>query len=103
MSGHVIGVLADIPIGEGRAFVVDGRQIAVYRMRDNSLRALDAACPHRGGPLADGLLDAGIVVCPLHGRGYDLGTGAESDGGPPACPHTATADADGTVRVVLGP
>ncbi|MQY26777.1 Rieske (2Fe-2S) protein [Nocardia aurantia] len=101
MSEHIIGVLDDIPPGEGRAFVLDDRQIAVYRLRDGGLRALDAACPHHGGPLADGLVDAGVVVCPLHGRAYDLATGAEAGGGPPACAHTVVLDPDGTMRVTL--
>ncbi|MGV9673960.1 Rieske (2Fe-2S) protein [Nocardia sp. NPDC003482] len=102
MTGHIIGTLADIPLGEGRTFVVDNRQIAVYHLRDGTLRALDAVCPHRGGPLADGLIDSATVVCPLHGRTYDLATGAESTGGAPVRSHTATVDSDGAVRVVLG-
>ncbi|MCX4094665.1 Rieske (2Fe-2S) protein [Nocardia sp. alder85J] len=102
MTKHIIGSHDDIPPGEGRAYVVEGRQIAVFRLRDGGLRALDAACPHRGGPLADGLLDAGVVVCPLHGHSFDLGTGADTTGGPPACSHRATREPDGTIAVVLG-
>jgi nitrite reductase (NADH) small subunit len=101
MSAHIIGDAADIPFGQGRAYVVDGRQIAVFRLRDGQVRALDATCPHQGGPLADGLIDDTIVVCPLHGRSYDLASGHESGDGPPACSHAATIDDDGTVRVIL--
>lgn len=75
-----IGSLDEIPVGEGRTFAVDGHQVAVFRLRDGSLRALDAVCPHRGGPLADGLIDDCVVVCPLHGYAYDLTTGAEASG-----------------------
>jgi nitrite reductase (NADH) small subunit len=103
MTEHIIGILDEIPVGEGRAYLVEGRQIAVYHLRDGTLRALDAACPHRGGPLADGLVDAGIVVCPLHGRSYDLATGAELGGDLPASSYTATSDADGAIRVILDP
>lgn len=50
---HVLGPVDQIPLGEGRAFAVDGEQVAVFRLRDGSLRALGAVCPHRGGPIAD--------------------------------------------------
>ena len=36
------------------------------------MRALDAVCPHRGGPLADGHADASVVVCPLHTYAFRL-------------------------------
>ncbi|WP_306205732.1 Rieske (2Fe-2S) protein [Actinoplanes sp. RD1] len=79
-----LGPLADIPLGEGRAFVLDGEAIAVFRLRDGSLRAVSAVCPHRGGPLADGQIDARIVVCPLHLNAFDLATGcALGDSGLP--------------------
>ena len=94
-----VGHVTDIPVGEGRAYAIDGEQIAVYRMRDGSLRAIDATCPHRGGPLADGLTDDEVVVCPMHGLSYDLTTGAEATGGPGVCAHTATVAPDGSIRV----
>ena len=89
-----------IPLGEGRAYAVEGRQVAVFRLRDGSLRALDAVCPHRGGPLANGLADSRVVVCPLHNFTYDLETGSEvANGGAPAAAYPVHADEDGTVRV----
>ena len=77
MSDISLGPVDEIPVGEGRAFVVDGRQIAVFRLRDGSVRAVDAVCPHRGGPLSDGIADGRVVICPLHNYTYDLATGAE--------------------------
>ena len=77
MSDISLGPVDEIPVGEGRAFVVDGRQIAVFRLRDGSVRAVDAVCPHRGGPLSDGIADGRVVICPLHNYTYDLVTGAE--------------------------
>jgi nitrite reductase (NADH) small subunit len=100
MSRHVVGSLDEIPQGEGRSFGVNGCQIAVFRLRDDSLRALDAVCPHRGGPLADALIDDGVVVCPLHGYTYDLGTGAElSSGGEPVSTYLVRADDAGRISV----
>lgn len=99
-GGVKIARMEDIPVGEGRAYNVDGEQVAVFRLRDGSLRALQATCPHRGGPLADGLTDGTVVVCPLHGFTYDLVTGAErAHGGEPVGAYAATVDPDGAVHV----
>ena len=52
------------------------------------------------GPLADGLLDDRVVVCPLHGFTYDLTSGEEvSNGGAPACAYDVSLDSNGNVRV----
>lgn len=72
-----------IPVGEGRAYVVDGRTIAVFRQRDGRLFATDNACPHRGGPLADGIVGAGKVICPLHSWAFDLESGRCASGEAP--------------------
>ena len=64
-----------IPVGEGRAFAVGDEQVAVFRPRGGGLHALPAVCPHRGGPLADGLIDAAQVVCPLHNHAFRLSDG----------------------------
>ncbi|AZZ83174.1 2Fe-2S ferredoxin [Gordonia alkanivorans] len=74
--GVVIGAVADLALGESRAYAVDGRQIAVFRMTDGTLRATGAVCPHRGGPLADGQFDASKIVCPLHQNAFDFADGA---------------------------
>ncbi len=78
-----LGPASQVPLGEGRTFAVADSQIAVFRLRDGSLRALDAVCPHKGGPLADGLADDEVVVCPLHGATFDMRTGTELGGGVP--------------------
>jgi nitrite reductase (NADH) small subunit len=72
---HDLGPLLRIPPGEGLRYRVGGDEIAVFRTRRNELYAVQAACPHAGGPLADGLVGNGRVVCPLHGRTFDLATG----------------------------
>jgi nitrite reductase (NADH) small subunit len=99
MTIHSVGSIDEIPVGEGRAYVVDGTEVAVYRLRDGSLRALAAVCPHRGGPLADGLIDDRVVVCPLHGHTYDLCTGVEVAVGDSVRAYDASATADGTIQI----
>ena len=74
-----LGAVADLTPGEGRAYVIDGKQVAVFLLTDGTLRATDAVCPHRGGPLADGQIDGSVVVCPLHQYAFSLDTGTCAD------------------------
>ncbi|MBI3212397.1 MAG: Rieske 2Fe-2S domain-containing protein [Mycobacterium sp.] len=99
MSDIELGSLDEVPVGQGRAFAVEGNQIAVYRLRDGSLRALDAVCPHRGGPLADGLTDDAVVVCPLHNHTFDMCTGIEVSGNGMAVRSYPVQAVDGTIRI----
>jgi nitrite reductase (NADH) small subunit len=98
---HRLGPVAEIPVGEGRAYVVDGDQIAVFRLRDGRLRAVSAVCPHAGGPIADGQIDAWIVVCPLHQHTYELDTGRCVTGQPPLRSYPVHADEQGRIVVTL--
>ena len=76
---HLIGSAADVPMLEGRSVTIDGRRIAVFRTPDG-FHAVEGTCPHKGGPLADGLVTESCVTCPLHNWRFDLRTGAEADG-----------------------
>lgn len=74
-----LGRVDQIALGHGRCFVVGGEEIAVFRLRDGKLAAVENRCPHRQGPLSEGLLGNGKVVCPLHGHKFDLSTGEGSE------------------------
>jgi len=74
-----IGAADDVPMLEGRSVTVDGRRIAVFRTPEG-WRAVEGACPHRGGPLADGIVADRCVTCPLHGWRFDLDTGQAVNG-----------------------
>ena len=80
LTGQVVGRVEDVPLGEGRAFVAGGVQVAVFRLRDGSLHATQAACPHAGGPLADGQTDTDVLVCPLHLYAYRWSDGGSTAG-----------------------
>jgi nitrite reductase (NADH) small subunit len=76
-----VGHVTDLTPGEGRTYVVDGRQIAVFLLGDGTVRATAALCPHKGGPLADGQIDGRVVMCPLHQYQFSLTDGhCTSDG-----------------------
>ena len=70
----------ELPIqGALGEFGIEGRQLCVAN--DNGqLAAIDNVCPHRQGPLAEGTLENGKVLCPWHAWAFDLRTGeAEHD------------------------
>ncbi len=75
MAEISIGPVAQIPPGEGRNFLVAETMVAVFHTREGAVFATQANCPHRGGPLADGLVDATSVVCPLHDRVFAFASG----------------------------
>ncbi len=64
-----------IPLGEARVYSVNNENVAVFRTRAGDFYAVSAECPHRAGPLADGLVGGTTVICPLHGWKFDLKTG----------------------------
>ena len=70
-----IAYCKDIPLREGRAVRVNGREIAIFNLGDRFV-AMDNRCPHRGGPLADGIVSGTTVVCPLHAWKFSVETGA---------------------------
>ncbi|MFC3381971.1 Rieske (2Fe-2S) protein [Couchioplanes azureus] len=94
-----LGPAAEIPPGEGRTYTVDGVMVAVFRLRDGSLRATTAVCPHRGGPLADGQIDGTVVLCPLHLNAFDLSTGCSLSGLPNLTVYPVGVDDDGHIVI----
>ena len=64
----------NIPLREGRAVRIAGLDIAIFNLGDRFL-AVENKCPHRGGPLADGIISGRTVVCPLHAWKIDLESG----------------------------
>ncbi len=65
----------DCPIGSGTCVTVNGRAVALFNV-NGKIHAIDNACVHRGGPLAEGTLEGSDVTCPWHGWTYDVTTGA---------------------------
>ncbi len=95
-----LGRASRIPEGQGRCYVVGPYEIAVFRQRDGRLLASENRCPHKGGPLAEGVLGGGRIICPLHAHQFDLGTGAGSE--PTECLRVfAVKEIDGDVLVSL--
>ena len=70
-----LGLLERIPLGEGRTFRIEDTAVAIFRTRTNEVFATQATCPHKGGPLADGIIGNGKLICPLHAYKFQLVTG----------------------------
>jgi nitrite reductase (NADH) small subunit/3-phenylpropionate/trans-cinnamate dioxygenase ferredoxin subunit len=60
-----VAKVGDIPEGQGMAYPVNGRMVAVFNDQGNYF-AIDDFCPHMGASLAGGWLEKGIVTCPWH-------------------------------------
>jgi nitrite reductase (NADH) small subunit len=70
-----IGAIGDIPVRGSRVVKAGNRCVAIFRTAENEAFALDDKCPHKGGPLSQGIVHGRSVTCPLHNWVIDLATG----------------------------
>lgn len=79
MNGAVtwyrVGAITDIPPLGARVVRIDGRSIALFRTSDDRVFALLDRCPHKAGPLSQGIVHGSCVTCPLHDWVIDLESG----------------------------
>jgi len=66
--------IENVPLREGRAVTVGNTELAIFHL-ENRYLTIENKCPHKGGPLCDGIVSGTTVVCPLHGQRFDLETG----------------------------
>jgi nitrite reductase (NADH) small subunit len=67
--------LSDIPQLGARVVTHGGLNIAVFRNAADEIFALEDRCPHKGGPLSQGIVHGRKVTCPLHGWNIELESG----------------------------
>jgi nitrite reductase (NADH) small subunit len=70
-----VGAVTDVPLRGARRVPTPAGDIAIFRTGDGQVFALNDACPHKGGPLSQGLVHGHAVACPLHNWSIDLATG----------------------------
>ncbi len=70
-----IAALDDIPLQGARVVKTTRGCIAIFRTADDSVFALDDRCPHKGGPLSEGIVHGTSVTCPLHSWVFDMNSG----------------------------
>jgi nitrite reductase (NADH) small subunit len=70
-----IGSLNDIPRRGARCVATPRGRVAVFRTGDDQVFATVDRCPHKGGPLSQGIVHGTSVTCPLHNWVISLETG----------------------------
>lgn len=75
---ETVARVGEIPEGEGRAYPVNGRMVAVFCLR-GEYHAINDSCPHMGASLADGYVEEDAVMCPWHAWRFCVKDGAWLD------------------------
>ncbi len=70
----IIAKTSEIPVGQIKPVVVDGRPLLICHTADGFF-AIDDTCSHDDGPLAEGWLEGNEIECPRHGARFDVKTG----------------------------
>ena len=102
MAGEIsLGSVDQIPVGEGRVFPARGTNVAVFHTRGGQVYAVQAECPHRQAPLADGLVGGTILMCPFHSRKFDLTSGIGLQGDCNLQTYPVRLDTDGSLWLTV--
>lgn len=93
---HWVKVVAleEIPKLGARVVRSKDREIGIFRLEDDRVYAINNQCPHKGGPLSQGIVYGDKVACPLHSWKISLvdGKAEEPDVGQTACFNTRVED-----------
>jgi nitrite reductase (NADH) small subunit len=99
-----VGGVADIPRRGARRVATPGGDIAVFRTGDDAVFALRDQCPHKKGPLSQGIVHGRSVTCPLHAWNIDLATGQPTgaDAGKGCAPTVPVRVEAGRILILAG-
>jgi nitrite reductase (NADH) small subunit len=99
-----VGAIDDVPVRGARRVSTGQGDVAVFRTGDNRLFALLDRCPHKGGPLSQGMVHGHAVTCPLHAWAIALDTGEPlgADAGKGCTPVVPLQTAGGRILLALG-
>ena len=97
-----VGAVSDVPMRGSRRVPSPEGMIAIFRTGENEVYALKDRCPHKGGPLSQGIVHGRAVACPLHNWSIDLVTGEPlgADRGKGCTPTVPLKVVEG--RILLG-
>ena len=99
MNWTRITQIENIPPRQGRSVRLGTTEVAIFNV-DGRFLTIHNQCPHKGGPLCDGIVSGTTVVCPLHGWRIELESGLAARASLPACVTTyPTRVEDGIVMV----
>lgn len=96
-----VAVLKDIPPLGSRVIATDNMKIAVFRTASDEVFAMKDECPHKQGPLSQGIVHGTSVTCPLHNWKIDLASG-KALGPDEGCTNVFSAKVEnGTVYIAF--
>ena len=75
MKRWVVANVSDIIERRSRTVVVDGVEVALFKLSTGEIKAIENRCPHKGGKLSEGIVCDHHVFCPLHDWKIDMNDG----------------------------
>ncbi|MBF0381047.1 MAG: nitrite reductase small subunit NirD [Magnetococcales bacterium] len=97
-----IGRIEDIPRQGSRVVKTESSgDIAIFRTVSDSIYALNNKCPHKGGPISEGIVHGEQITCPLHNWTFDLATGEATGADKGATGHYPIKIEDGEIYLSL--
>ena len=99
MNWIAIGTLSNIPQRGARCVDTPSGKIAVFRTAEDKIFAIDDHCPHKGGPLSQGIVHGAAVTCPLHNWVISLETG-KALGADEGCVRTIPVKVEGDLLFI---
>ncbi len=103
MNWIEIGDISDIPLRGARCVRTPKGKIAVFRTMDDQVFAVEDHCPHKGGPLSQGIIHGASVTCPLHNWVISLETGRALGADEGAVKTIPVRNLDGRLSIALEP
>lgn len=74
-----IGSVRDLPERIGKTVCVRDKEVAVFKLLNGAIRAVENRCPHKGGVLSEGMVSGEFVFCPMHDWKICLDNGKVQD------------------------
>ncbi|MUZ71524.1 nitrite reductase small subunit NirD [Agrobacterium vitis] len=96
-----IGHIDDIPLRGARCVKTHQGKIAVFRTAENEVFAIEDHCPHKGGPLSQGIVHGKAVTCPLHNWVISLESGKALGADEGAVRTIAVRNVDGALSISM--
>lgn len=97
-----IGTLDDIPLRGARCVKTPNGRIGIFRTHDDRVFAIEDHCPHKGGPLSQGIVHGAAVTCPLHNWVFSLETGKAVGADEGSVKTIPVRIEDGRIAIALG-
>jgi nitrite reductase (NADH) small subunit len=76
MKWYKVCGVDEIPVMGARTVRYNGLEAGLFRLSDGRVKAVENRCPHKGGPLSEGIVSGETVICPMHGLKINLVDGS---------------------------